>query len=205
LYFKLLNGGDFLELTYPITDKEKLSGMANYLYNKSMRDYVLFEIGINLGIRITDFTKQKVGFYRVACEQGFVQMVPTKTQRYKKQIRVYISDDLNSLISEYIKGRNDEEWMFPSRKGGTAITRQQIHRIITEAAESVVIKETIGCHGLRKTFGYWHYQYNKDIRLLMEIFNHSSEEVTLRYIGVSDEQKKDSMKNMKLGIIRKGE
>ena len=42
----------------PIMDRKKLDAMADYLYNKSIRDYVLFELGINLGIRVTDFTHQ---------------------------------------------------------------------------------------------------------------------------------------------------
>lgn len=190
-----------MELTHPITSQEQLNKMASYLYNKSMRDYVLFEVGINLGIRVTDFTQQQVGFYRKACELGYIQMIPSKTSKYKKVIKVYLSDELNKLVSDYIKDRDDTEWMFASKKGGTAITRQHIHRILTEAAKHAGIQESIGCHGMRKTFGYWHYYYNNDIRLLMEIFNHSNEEVTLRYIGVTDERKKQSMEKMSMGII----
>ena len=104
---------------------------------------------------------------------------------------------MNALIRSYIKDKDDNEWMFPSRKTlngeQISITRQQVTRILDEAAREVGIKENIGAHSMRKTFGYWHYKYNNDIRMLMEIFNHSSEAVTLRYIGVSNEEKKKSM------------
>ena len=40
---------------------------------------------------------------------------------------------------------------------------------------------------MRKTFGYHYYKKTKDIALLMNLFNHSSQSVTLRYIGVSQE------------------
>lgn len=189
-----------MELVEPITDPVKLENMADYLKKQSLRNYIIFEIGINLGIRVTDFTYQKVCFYRNACENGFVEMIPSKTSRYNKKVRVYISDGLNSLITDYIKDRDDNEWMFPSRKGGTPLTRYQIYRILNDAAEYVGITDNIGCHSMRKTFGYWHYKYNKDIRLLMEIFNHTSEAVTLRYIGVTNERKKESMAFMNLGI-----
>ena len=189
-----------MELVEPITDPVKLEKMAEYLRQQSIRNYVIFEIGINLGIRVTDFTCQKVKFYKEACENGFVEMIPSKTSRYKKKIRVYMSDELKTLITEYIKDMKEDEWMFPSRKGGTPLTRYQIYRILNEAAEFVGITDNIGCHSMRKTFGYWHYKYNKDIRLLMEIFNHTSEAVTLRYIGVTNERKKESMAFMNLGI-----
>lgn len=189
-----------MELVYPITDRHKLDAMADYLYNKSLRDYIMFEIGINIGIRVTDFTQQRVQFYREACEKGFVEMVPKKTARYNKKVVVPINKDLNKLIQEYIKDKDDTDWMFPSRKKGYSITREQVYRILNEAAAAVGITDNIGCHSMRKTFGYWHYYYNHDIRLLMDIFNHSSEEVTLRYIGVSEEKKRESMECMNLGV-----
>lgn len=189
-----------MSLVHPITNPVQLQSMIDYLYEHSKRDYVLFEIGINLGIRVTDFSHQKVGFYRKACEQGYVDMTPSKTAYLNKKILVPINKDLQSLILQYIEGRSDDEWMFPSRKGEGPITRQHIHRIITEAAEHAGIKEPIGCHGMRKTFGYWHYKQNRDIRILMNIFNHSSEEVTLRYIGVTDEEKRKSMNHMNIGV-----
>lgn len=189
-----------MELVYPITDRHKLDAMADYLYNKSLRDYIMFEIGINIGIRVTDFTQQRVQFYREACEKGFVEMVPKKTAKYNKKVVVPINKDLNKLIQEYIKDKDDTDWMFPSRKKGYSITREQVYRILNEAAAAVGITDNIGCHSMRKTFGYWHYYYNHDIRLLMDIFNHSSEEVTLRYIGVSEEKKRESMECMNLGV-----
>ena len=193
-----------MELVEPIMDRDKLDAMADYLYNKNKRDYVMFEIGINLGIRVTDFTKQKVYFYRQACEKGYIDFTPSKTKRYGKKVHLPISEDMNVLIRSYIKDKDDNEWMFPSRKTlngeQISITRQQVTRILDEAAREVGIKENIGAHSMRKTFGYWHYKYNNDIRMLMEIFNHSSEAVTLRYIGVSNEEKKKSMECMNLGV-----
>lgn len=189
-----------MELVYPITDRKQLDSMADYLYNKNKRDYVMFEIGINLGIRVTDFTQQKVSFYREACEKGYVEMTPRKTSRYKKKINVPINDDLNRMIQTYIKDKDDDEWMFPSRKHGFAVNRQQIYNILNEAANAVGITDNIGCHSMRKTFGYWHYYYNKDVHMLMEIFNHADEGVTMRYIGMTHEEQIESMKKMNLGV-----
>ena len=190
-----------MELVDPIMNQSDIMRMAEYLYKHNKRDYVLFEIGINLGMRVTDFTSQKVEFYREACKQEYVDLTPQKTRRFKKRVRLPINKDLKVLIENYIKNMDDDEWMFPSQKGGTPITRQHIHRIMSNTAKELGVKGNIGCHSLRKTFGYWHYYYNKDIRLLMEIFNHSSEEVTLRYIGVNEEKKVQSMDNMKLGLF----
>ncbi|HDH4350545.1 TPA: site-specific integrase, partial [Staphylococcus aureus] len=53
-------------------------------------------------------------------------------------------------------------------------------------AKSIGLSE-IGTHSMRKTFGYHYYKKTKDVALLMDLFNHSSQVVTLRYVGISQE------------------
>lgn len=200
-------------LVEPITDLSKINEMANILRSQKNgeRNYLLFIIGINTGLRISDYCQMKVGQWREICERGYIILVPSKTDKRKlnedgvlvgkyKKVRIDISDSLKKCIEDYIADKDDSEYMFPSRKGGTPIKRQTVWLILNDAAKEVGITENIGCHSMRKTFGYWHYQQNHDIRLLMEIFQHSSEEVTLRYIGINAEKMKNSMKNMSLGI-----
>lgn len=200
-------------LVEPITDLSKINEMANILRSQKNgeRNYLLFIIGINTGLRISDYCQMKVEQWREICERGYIILVPSKTDKRKlnedgvlvgkyKKVRIDISDSLKKCIEDYIADKDDSEYMFPSRKGGTPIKRQTVWLILNDAAKEAGITENIGCHSMRKTFGYWHYQQNHDIRLLMEIFQHSSEEVTLRYIGINAEKMKNSMKNMSLGI-----
>ena len=51
----------------------------------------------------------------------------------------------------------------------------------------------IGCHTMRKTFGYWHYKKNKDLEILRQWFNHTSQTVTRRYIGIDEDERKKSV------------
>jgi len=46
---------------------------------------------------------------------------------------------------------------------------------------------------MRKTFAYHYYKKTKDIALLMNLFNHSSQSVTLRYIGINQDVINDSI------------
>ena len=73
--------------------------------------------------------------------------------------------------------------------------RSAAYRIINGACRVVGIKENIGTHTLRKTFGYHHYRKFKDIALLQKIFNHYSPSVTLRYIGIDQEEINKSYMN----------
>lgn len=62
------------------------------------------------------------------------------------------------------------------------------YKIIRAIGDEFGISE-LGCHSLRKTFGYIFYNKttNKDIALLMNYFNHSSQQETLRYIGMAQD------------------
>ncbi|WP_436242946.1 tyrosine-type recombinase/integrase [Paenibacillus sp. LjRoot56] len=56
----------------------------------------------------------------------------------------------------------------------------------------------MGTHTLRKTFGYFAYKAGTDIVLLQQIFNHSSPSVTLRYIGILQDDMDNVIINLNL-------
>lgn len=83
---------------------------------------------------------------------------------------------------------NDNDYLFPSRQmnsNGTKdyISRIQAYRILIGSASRVGI-QSFSTHSLRKTFGWFYYQHTHDVAKLMDIFNHSNQSGTLKYIGV---------------------
>ena len=90
----------------------------------------------------------------------------------------------------YEHRREDSDFIFASnRRDGLPISRIQAWRVIHTAVERLHITGTIACHSLRKTFGY-HAAVEESMSpvLLMEIYNHSSFEVTKRYLGLRQEE-----------------
>lgn len=53
-------------------------------------------------------------------------------------------------------------------------------------------------HTHRKILGYWHYKQYKDVDILQDIFNHSAPSITLRYIGINDDVKDNTIENFYL-------
>jgi integrase len=152
--------------------------MKAVLKRKNYRDYLLFVVGINTGLRISDLLQLKVGHTK----NSHIIITEGKTGKIK---RFPINSNLRELLDEYTIGMSDDDYLFPSRKG-EHIGRVQAYRILNDAAKEVGLDE-IGTHTLRKTFGYHHYQRYKDVALLQEIFNHSSPSITLRYIGINQD------------------
>ena len=176
----------------PIRGKCEIGRVKKFLARRSKRDLLLFLLGINSGLRISDILKLKV---KDVQNVDFIEIKEQKTQKYK---RFPIANSYKCLLNDFVKDKSFEEWLFKSRKGNKPITRIQAYRIINDACNKIGINTKIGTHTLRKTFGYHFYQEKKDIALLQTIFNHSTPTVTLRYIGINQDMIDSNLKSFSL-------
>ena len=165
----------------PIRDKSLIDMVKRILKRQGSRNHLLFVMGINIGLRISDTLKLKVKDVR---NKDYIELYEQKTKKFK---RFPITSSYKADLEDFIVGKDDEEWLFASRRGGKPITRIQAYRILQNACLEAGITAKIGTHTLRKTFGYHFYQEHKDIGLLQYIFNHSSQQVTLLYIGITQD------------------
>jgi integrase len=171
-----------MNLVKPIMDIDLIQDIKEYLKNTNERNYILFLLGINTGLRIKDMLKLKVR----DVEGWDIYIKESKT---KKMNEVRMPPDLKKAMRAYIKGKDRNEYLFKSREGkNKPITVSMAYVIMRQIGEKFKL-DRIGCHSLRKTYGYHHYEQNKDIVVLMEMLNHSDPEITLRYIGVKQDKK----------------
>jgi len=197
----------------PIRDIKTIKSIRSILKSQSIRNELLFIFGINVGLRISDILELKIGDLvksNFKTVKEYVIITEKKTGKTKK---FYIGDIVKKVIENYIKELSNldmSNYVFQSRKGkNMPITRQRAYRILNNAAEmiglveknenGVIISGEIGTHTLRKTFGYHAYRNGSSLELLMDIFNHSSKSQTLRYIGITEEQKKGVYLQSNLG------
>lgn len=178
-----------INIVEPIRDKEKVKEIYNYLSNKNKRDALLFYFGVYSGLRISDILKFKVK----DCYKKGYNIRETKTN---KQKIVDWNPYLARALRDYISDKDPEEYLFKSRQCNKSITRQRAYQIIKKACNECKVYN-VGTHTLRKTFGYHTYLITKDVAMLMDIFNHSSADITLRYIGISQEKNNQTIKKLK--------
>jgi len=163
-----------MEFVEPIRDKKQLENMKRYLKEQNLRDWLLFILGINSGLRISDLLKLTVedvqGKDRISIRE-------VKTGKAKD---FPLSENSKKAVAEYLKAESlTSGVLFPSRKkagskDSGAISRQQAYDIINSGARAVGIGGAIGTHTLRKTFGYWAYKAVNDITLIQQLLNHSA-------------------------------
>lgn len=188
-----------MEFVEPIRDRKKIEAIKKLLRGSNLRDYVLFTLGINSGLRVSDLLLLQVSDVRD--EKGKVKdRVSIREKKTGKSKTFPFSDTVVKALKEYI-GENDftaGSALFSSRKGGGPITRQQAYRILNDAARAVGIKDKIGTHTLRKTFGYHAYTAGVDVTRIQALLNHSSPRETLRYIGITQDELDDVYLNLNL-------
>jgi integrase len=171
-----------MELVEPIRDKKQIQGMKKYLRGQNIRDYLLFTLGINSGLRISDLLKLTV-------EDVMKDRITIREKKTGKTKDFPLSETCKKAIGEYLKETGlNEGTVFPSRKGGHPLSRVHAYRILNEAAKQIGIKEAVGTHTLRKTFGYHAYQGGADITKIQKLLNHSAPSITLAYIGITKDQ-----------------
>ena len=174
----------------PIRDLEKIKIIHNELEKQNPRDALLFSFGIYTGLRISDILKFKV-------KDVIGNAYNIREKKTKKQRMYDFNSNLKKEINKYIANKDPNEYLFMSRQGkNQPISRQRAYQIIKKACNDNKIYN-IGTHTLRKTFGYHAYKSNKDVGLLMDIFNHSNESITLRYIGINQETGNEVIKKLK--------
>lgn len=171
----------------PIRDLDRIEEMKKYLMRKSERNYILFVLGINSGLRISDILNLRV---RDVKSRMYFVITEQKTQKRKE---IQMTPLLRRELKKYVLDMEDDDYLFKSREGvNKPISRSMAYKILREAAEFVGL-EGIGTHTLRKTFGYHFYQKYKDVVMLMDLFNHTEEKTTLRYIGVTQDALNEAM------------
>lgn len=188
-----------MEFVQPIRDKKQLEAMKKILKAGNMRDYALFVLGINSGLRISDLLKLKV--CDVMDENNVLKdRISLREQKTGKVKQFPFGATTVKAMKEYLCVQKvaQDAVLFPSRKGGGALSRQQAYNILNDAARAIGITESIGTHTLRKTFGYWAHKSGVDITRIQKLLNHSSPSITLAYIGITRDELDDIYLNLNL-------
>jgi len=165
----------------PLKNKNDIERMKKVLEAKP-RDLLLFIIGINTALRISDILPLRVK----DITGTHIEITEKKTGKKKRiKINAAILEAFRDLVP---KDAEPNDWLFPSRKGDKPIGRSQAWRVLSKAAEDAGIRTPFGAHSLRKTFAYHAYKAGVELPLLMRVLNHASQRETLRYIGIESEE-----------------
>lgn len=177
----------------PIRDKEKVKALADYYLRRGqIRNYALFAMGVYTALRVGDLLGLRWrhvydSVHRRTRER--VTLTEMKTGKPKTVALHPLAVHALEMLIGSAETVAEDDYVFESRQKGRAITRVQAYRIIRDGASAIGLEGTISCHSMRKTFGYHSWQGGTSPAVIMEIYNHSSYQITRRYLGVSQDDK----------------
>lgn len=164
-----------------------------------LRNRLIFDIGINNGIRTIDILNLKRSnvLNRDGSIKEFTTIVESKTGK-KRQL--HFNDSIRKEMSEYLSQQPSKgQWLFASyRDPRQPIHTQAVYRMFSRIKQGQPMLKGLTAHSMRRTFGYHYYKQTHDIATLMNLFNHSSQAITLRYIGIQQDETKKALASISL-------
>lgn len=196
-----------MSTTQPIKDKKTLEKFKNYyLLKKNYRNHTLIILGLNTALRISDILSLKWKDVYNYSENRFRRHIFLKEQKTGKENMIAMNPSVITVLKQemdYISLNGGfplrEHYLFSgNRSKNMPLSRYQAYRIIREAAIYTGMDEHVSCHSLRKTFGYYAWKQGVPPAVLMSIYNHSSYQVTKRYLCIEQEDRDEVF--MKINI-----
>ena len=180
----------------PIRRPEDIQAIKELLKDEP-RNLAMFTFGINTALRASDILRTRL------CDVENLKPGETFILREKKTQKkrlVAINQATYEAIQNYLKVRpktSPEAPLFLSRTGHEkAITVSSLNALVKLWGQQVGIRENLGSHSLRKSFGYHQRMKGISIPTLLVIFNHSSQKQTLDYLGINEEEIIEAFQNV---------
>lgn len=192
------------QIVLPIKDSNVLAEVQDTLlhnFKAGRRNYTIFQVGKATLLRVSDVLRLKqtdvFDDYGAIRQHAFI-----KDKKTGKPNTLYLRPVMSDLAiyQQWLKRNRYEgrtKWLFPSTtRPDKHIDERQFYNVMHRVGELLDINY-LGTHTMRKTGAYRVYvQSNYNIGLVMRLLNHSSEAMTLAYLGldqVSREQMLDKI------------
>ena len=191
------------QLVLPIKDSNVLHEVEDTLLNNfkyGRRNYTIFQVGKATLLRVSDVLALRRAeiFKNDGAINKNAYIRDKKTNKPNILYLKPVKQDLIDYFQWLTKNNIQSEWLFPSIKNPNRhITEKQYYKVMAKTGDLLGINY-LGTHTMRKTGAYRVYtQTHYNIGLVMSLLNHSSEAMTLKYLGldqVSREQMLDKVR-----------
>lgn len=179
----------------PIKDTNVLHEVEQTLLEEfkfGRRNLTIFKVGMVTLLRVSDvLALKKSDVYE---EDGTIKAnAYIKDKKTGKPNTLYLKplqQDL-TIYWQWLKDNDlESKWLFPSTKHlDRHVTEKQFYKVMAKIGDWLGI-DYLGTHTMRKTGAYRVYtQTGYNIALVMELLNHSSEKMTLAYLGLDQVSK----------------
>ena len=189
--------------TQPIKKADDVQRFKEYyLEKKQIRNYTMVTLALNTSLRISDLLHLKwIDVYNFKANK-YREHIDLVEQKTGKKNSIALNSEATKaleLLRRTLDTFYQEAYIFKSRIGDNQpIGRICAFRIIKKAVNDLNLEGVISCRSLRKTFGYHAWKKGVPPALIMSIYNHSSIEITKRYLSIDQDDKDEVFLGMNL-------
>lgn len=177
----------------PIRSYEDFVSIQQYfLKQNKVRDWMMWTIGVALGLRVSDLLSLKIK-YLLNEDKTFRTHITIIEQKTSKLNSCLITEAVKTAVSKYFDTINWEfnldDYLLMSKKTKGKMYEEYGWKIISDAGKALKLPVNIGSHTMRKSFANIAACVDKSsidmnsITKLQGLLNHSDQRVTMRYLG----------------------
>lgn len=204
----------------PVKSMDDIDRISQYLiYKGRYRDNMLFIVGINFGLRVSDLRMLRFSHLindNFTFKDSFAvfEKKTRNTRKRKKNRYITINAAVIEAVTLYLEHTDNvslSDYMFRSEATNRVninepISIQAINAMLRQLAVELDLNIKMSSHTLRKTFCYHQmvmsHNDSRKLLLLQKMLNHSSPAQTLDYIGITGEEIEEAYKKLNLGSTR---
>jgi site-specific recombinase XerD len=203
----------------PIKNMEDIIRISQFLIErKRFRDNMLFIVGINFGLRVSDL--RSLRFANLINDDctfrdsfAIYEKKTRNTRKHKRNRYITINTAVVEAVTLYLEntqGVRLSDYMFRSESNNGCnknepITKQAVDLVLKGIARDLGLGNRMATHSLRKTFAYHQMVMSgndpRKLLLLQKMFGHSTAAQTLDYIGITSEEIDEAYRKLNLGSL----
>ena len=203
----------------PIKSMDDIIRISQYLIsNGRYRDNMLFIVGINFGLRVSDLLS--LHFSNLINEEfafrdrfAILEKKTRNTRSHKRNRYITINTAVVEAVTLYLEhtpGVCLSDYMFKSESNNGSNMNKPLHRasvdtLLKNLAKDLGLGNRMSTHTLRKTFAYHQMVMSgndpRKLLLLQKMFGHSTSAQTLDYIGITGEEIDEAYQKLNLGSV----
>lgn len=203
----------------PIKDMNDILRISQFLIaSNRFRDNMLFIVGINFGLRISDLLTLR--FSHLINDDctfrdrfAILEKKTKNTRKHQKNRYITINTAVVEAITLYLEHTDDvrlSDYLFRSesnngRSKNSPISKQAVDLMLKGIAKDLGLGNRMATHTLRKTFAYHQMVMSgndpRKLLLLQKMFGHSTSAQTLDYIGITGEEIDEAYRRLNLGSV----
>lgn len=154
---------------------------------KNIKHKLIISLAYGSGLRISEVINLKVK--DIGLETLTIHL---KNAKGKKDRITVFSQSLKNDLQFFINGKESDEYLFISERGGKLTTRT-LQKIFVDSLKKAEIKKEATFHSLRHSFATHLIEKGTDIRYVQELLGHQNIRTTQIYTQVTN----PSLKNIK--------